>query len=222
MKTTLLLTLVFSALISNANAGGFIGRVDHYIETRTGNVVEISSNDIEKDGTASFFDYSIHAKRTVNINDYSKNTRMEIAGVKAGEKILARTLKQNSNSETVSRYCEVFYLFENKMAYVGCKATEADRINGYALPNRFDFIVNNVENVTAEVSELDGFKKGEVAELRINTKSAKALERLKILVIFANGEVLAQKAGLNVLDTSGILYKHGAVERIHLSDLNKI
>jgi hypothetical protein len=107
------------------------------------------------------------------------------------------------------------------MAYIGCKATEADQINGYATPNRFDFIVNNVENIIAEVEALDGYTNGQVAELRIDTKHAKAGRSVKILAIFVNGEALIQKFGFSVLDSSGVLHKT-EVERVFLSDLNKL
>lgn len=222
MKTTLLLTLITTTMFSVAEAKPFFGRIEKYIEVKTGKVIEIGSNDIEADGTASFYDYATSTKRTINISELSKSTREEIAGVKAGERILATTYAANSNTITTSRYCEVFYVFENKMAYVGCKASEVDIIPGYALPERFDFILSNVEQVTAEVDSLDGFSRGETAELRIDAKTAKAGKNMKILAIFTNGEALVQKAGFNVLDTSGVLNKLGAVERIQLSDLNKL
>lgn len=222
MKTSLLLTLMTVSLLSVAEAKPIFGRMERYLEVKTGKVIEIGSNSIEDDGTASFYDYATGTKRTINISELSKSTREEIAGVKAGERILVTTYAANSNTVTTGRYCEVFHVFENKMAYVGCKTSEVDIIPGYALPERFDFLINNVEQVTAQVDSLDGFSRGETAELRIDSKTAKAGRNMKILAIFTNGEVLVQKAGFNILDTSGVLHKLGAVERIQLSDLNKL
>lgn len=223
MNKALLLSVMTLAFTLEAQAKPLIGRIDKYIEIKNGNVIEIATNEIE-DGSATFYDYGIRKKRTIDMSEVSKATREEIAGVKAGEMILVETRLdnvRNVRNQTVSRYCEVFYLFENKQAYAGCKSSEADRIPGYQLPARFDFIINNVENVTAEVESLDGFTKGETAELSIETRTIKAGKNVRILAIFANGEALVQKDGFSRLDTSGILHKSG-VERINLVDLSKL
>jgi hypothetical protein len=208
--------------MSQVHAKALFGTVDKYLDVKNQSVIEIGSNEIEDDGrTASYYDYRDSKRKTIDMNDVSKSTREEIAGVKAGEAALVTTLVANSKTETVSRYCEVFYVFENKQAYVGCKSTKADYIPGYQFPERFDFIINNVENITAEVAALDSFSKGETAELRIDTENAKAGRNVKILAIFANGEALVQKIGFNQLDTAGIVYKR-SVDRVQLSDLNKL
>jgi hypothetical protein len=126
----------------------------------------------------------------------------------------------NSRSETIERICDVYYLFENKKAYLGCKSYEKDAIPGYSIPARFDFIVNNVENIVAEVSELDGFKKGDVAEILVDANSIKNGKTIRVLAVMANGEAIVQKMGFSVLDSSSIIYK-GGVERVKLSDLRK-
>lgn len=221
MKKALLLSVMTITFLSQAHAKPFFGTVDKYIEVANGNVIEIASNEIE-DGVAEFYDYGTRQRRTINMSEVSKSTREEIAGVQAGEAILVTTRLdnvRNVRNQTVNRYCQVFYVFENKQAYVGCKSSEADRIPGYQLPERFDYIVN-VEHVTAEVESLDGFKKGESVELNIETRNIKAQRKVRILAIFANGEALVQKDGFSRLDTSGILHKSG-IERVNLSDLSK-
>ncbi|MFA6235923.1 MAG: hypothetical protein WC635_01245 [Bacteriovorax sp.] len=221
MKTALLLSTLSLFLSSTAYSKGIIGTVDKYLVVKTGQVIEVGSTEID-DGIATYYDYSVSKRKKIEVSELSKSTRKEIAGVKAGESILARTYLGNSRTETIIRICEVFYLFENQQAYVGCKSTEADRVPGYQLPNRFDFIINNVENVTAEAASLEGFEKGENAELTIDTESIKAGRTVRILVIYTNGEALVQKAGFNILDSSGILNKLGAVEKIQLSSLSKL
>ncbi len=219
MKKTVLFTLMTISFMSQVHAKSLFGTVDKYLDVKNQSVVEIGSNEISDDGrTASYYDYRDSKRKTIDMNDVSKSTREEIAGVKAGEAILVTTLAANSKTETVSRYCEVFYVFENKEAYVGCKSTQADYIPGYQFPERFDFVINNVENVTAEVATLDGFSKGDTAELGINTENAKAGRSIRILAIFANGEALIQKTGFSQFDTSGLVYKRG-VDRVKLSDL---
>jgi hypothetical protein len=221
MKTALLMAFTVLSLQSVAHAKSLIGRVDKYIILNSNQIIEIASNEIE-DGKGKYYDYAEHKWKTIDMNDVSKGTTEEISGVKAGERILATTMVANSKTETVSRYCQVFYVFENKKAYVGCKSTEADIIPGYQTPNRFDFIVENVESVTAEVSSLNDFSTKEIAELNTDTKNFSSGTKVKILAIFANGEALIQKSGFNILDTSDVLNKLGAVDRINLSELNKI
>jgi len=212
MKTALLMAFTVLSLQSVAHAKSLIGRVDKYIILNSNQIIEIASNEIE-DGKGKYYDYAEHKWKTIDMNDVSKGTTEEISGVKAGERILATTMVANSKTETVSRYCQVFYVFENKKAYVGCKSTEADIIPGYQTPNRFDFIVENVESVTAEVSSLNDFSTKEIAELNTDTKNFSSGTKVKILAIFANGEALIQKSGFNILDTSDVLNKLGAVDR---------
>lgn len=220
MKKTLLLTLMTVSFMTTAQAGIF-GTVDKYIIQKTGQVIEVSSNDISKDGIVKFFDYKEHKKKTIELSELSKSTINEIAGVKAGEVILLTTGAANSSTETVSRVCQVFNVFESKQAHVGCKTYEEDNKNGAIATNRLDFIVNNVESVVAEVKSSEGLSKGEKAELRIDTRSAKAGRNVKVLAIFANGEVLVQKFGFNILDTNSIIHQ-SSVDRVTLSDLNKL
>ncbi len=223
MKKTLLLSLMTISFMSQVQAKAFFGRVEKYIIPATGQIIEIASNEIEDDGqTAEFYDYRDGKRKNIDMSTVSKSTREEIAGVKAGEAILVTTQAGNDKTKTVSRYCAVFYVFENKQAFVGCNTTvEADRIPGYALPTRMDFIVNNVENVIAQVEEHDGVKKGDIMELRINTANAKAGRNMRVLAVFANGEVLVEKAGLGFLDTNSIVYR-GGVDRVTTSDLSKL
>lgn len=222
MKTTLLMTLVTLSLTSQVHAKSFFGTVDKYIINKTNEVIEIGSNEIEDDGkTASYYNYRESKRKTIDMSEVSKSTREEIAGVKAGETILVTTGVARSKTETISRFCAVFNVFENGKAQVGCRTYKEDYVPGYAIPNRMDFIINHVSLVTAEVESLDGFNKGETAELRINTENAKAGRNVRILAIFANGEALVQKVGFGILDTSSIVYKSG-IDRIQLSDLNKL
>lgn len=222
MKKTLLLSLMTISFLSQAHAKSFFGRVEKYIIPATGQVIEIASNEIEDDGlTAEFFDYRDSKRKNIDMSTVSKSTREEIAGVKAGEAILVTTLVGNSKTETTSRYCAVFYVFENKQAMVGCATSSVDNIPGYVTPRRMDFIINNVENVIAQVEERDGVKKGDIMELRINTANAKAGRNVRVLAVFANGEVLVEKAGLGFLDTNSLPYR-GGVDRVTTADLSKL
>lgn len=221
MQKTLLLTLLSVCFTSGVEAKSWFGTIDKYIIVNSGAVIEIGSTDISDDGQmAEYYDYRDGKRRTIQMADVSKSTRGEIAGVKAGETVLVTTMNY-AKTATISRYCEVFTLFENKQAYVGCKTTEADSIPGYNTPMRLDYILSNVEQVTAEVEELNGVKKGKIMELRIQTKNAKAGRKVKVMAVFANGDVLVQKVGLNTLDTSSILFKV-FIDRVTTADLNQL
>lgn len=221
MKKPLLLALMTLSFVSSVQAKAFFGTMDYYIVEKTKEIIEIGSNDISEDGVATYFDYKKSKRLKIDISEVSKSTRKEIAGVAAGETILLTTGVANSDTESISRYCQVFNLFENSMAYVGCKTYEEDNKKGIIKATRLDFIISDVKLVVAEVASLDGIKKGEIAELRINTKSAKAGRNVKVLAIFANGEALVQKLGFGLIDTSGIVNKL-SVDRVLLSDLNKL
>jgi hypothetical protein len=219
MKATLAIALTVLTITTAVQAKGIIGTVDKYIIIKSGKIIEVASNKIDN-GVATYFDYTESRRKTIETAEISKSTRQRIAGVKIGDIILANTYARNSNSQTVTRFCEVFSVFENKEAYIGCQTLEADKIKGYTTPARLDFVVNNVETLTAQVQQLDGFKKGGNYELRVDTTIANAGVHVKILGIFVNGDVLVQKSILSVLDSDGIIAKTGDIARIKLSDLN--
>ncbi|NOT78512.1 MAG: hypothetical protein HOP07_05865 [Bacteriovoracaceae bacterium] len=222
MKTALFLTLATLTFSQYTEAKPFIGTVNKYIVVKTNKIIDIGTHDISDDEqSANPYDYSTGKKINLQMSEVSKSTREEIAGVKAGEMVLINTGVASKINETVTRYCEVYYLFENKQAYIGCKTYAIDAVNGYQTPQRLDYIINNVEQgVVAEIETAAGFTKGEVAELKIDTKNAKAGRNVKILAIFANDEVLVQKYGFNVLDTGPIVYK-SSVDKINIADLNR-
>jgi len=199
MKTTMLLTLMTISFMSVAQAG----RLEKYIEPKTGRVVEVSTSETPDAGL-------------------SKSTSQRVAGVKAGETILLTTYIQNS-TQTISRYCDVYTVFENKMAQVGCLGTEADRLEHQDAPKRLDFIVTDLSEATAEVQSLDGFEKGEKAQIAITTKNLKAGRKVRIIAIYTNGEALVEKTGYSFFNSQGVVPR-GAdfVDRIRLTDLNKI
>ena len=224
MKKSLVATLsiVLLASATQVSAKSLIGTIGKYIINENNRIIEIASNEIEDDGlTATYYDYEARKRLSINMSEVTKSTRQSINEVSAGEMILVTTGIARNNGVTVSRYCEVYYLFENKKAYVGCKTYEVDSINGYSRPNRLDFIVNNVENVVAEVSQVENLAKGDTATLRIDTKNAKAGRSVRVLALFNNGEALVQKLGFGVLDTSSIVYKSN-IDRVQIADLVKV
>ena len=220
MKALLALIIV-SMSFQNLEAREMVSKIRKYIHKDSNLIVELGGWDLSDDGkTNKYFDYKTGKKVTIEMDDFVIQTFDEIANVRAGEMVIAKTLVGNSRTETIDRICEVYYLFENKKAYIGCKAYEQDAIPGYSIPARFDFIVNNVEQVVAEINEFDGVKKGDTAELLVETRSIKNGKTVRVLAVMANGEALVQKMGFSILDTSSIIYK-GGVERVKISDLRK-
>jgi hypothetical protein len=220
MKAILAL-MILSISFQSLEAREWVSKVRKYIHKDSNQIIELGGWDLSEDGkTNKFYNYKTGKQETIQMEDYIIQTFDEIANVRAGEVVIAKTLVGNSRSETIERICDVYYLFENKKAYLGCKSYEKDAIPGYSIPARFDFIVNNVENIVAEVSELDGFKKGDVAEILVDANSIKNGKTIRVLAVMANGEAIVQKMGFSVLDSSSIIYK-GGVERVKLSDLRK-
>lgn len=216
------LSVVLLASATQVSAKSLVGTISKYIINDNNRIIEISSNEIEDDGlAATYYDYVARKRLTINMSEVSKSTRESINDVSSGEMILVTTGTARNNGETVNRYCQVFHLFENKKAYVGCKTYDIDNINGYARPNRLDFIINNVENVVAEISKAENLEKGDTATLRIDTKNAKAGRSVRVLALFNNGEALVQKLGFGVLDTSSIVYKSN-IDRVQISVLVKV
>lgn len=200
----------------------WVSKVNKYIHKDSNQIIELGGWDLSEDGkTNSYYNYTTSKRETILMADYIPATLEEIANVRAGEVVIAKTYVAHSKSEIIERVCEVYYLFENQKAFVGCKSYSKDNLPGYITPVRFDFIINNVEQVVAQVSELDGFSKGDNAELLIETPSIKIGKTVRILAVMANGEALVQKMGFSVLDTSSIVYKSG-IERVRLNDLRKI
>jgi len=218
---TLLLTLMTISMLSTAQAKGLIGIIETYIIEKNGMVINVASNEVSEDGRAPYFDYSANKKKTIELSELSKATNKEIDGVKAGEMILMTTKVSGSNTELISRYCEVSNVFENQMADVTCKTYEKDKLDLLNFGS-LNFIVKNVRSVIAEVASLNGIRRSEAVELRINTKNTKAGKKVRVLAIFANGEALVQKIGLsNLTDSSSIIHKKTA-DRVHISDLSKL
>lgn len=218
---SLVAVLLLAVTVQNVEARDWVSKLRKYIHKDTNQIVELGGWDLSEDGkTNKIFNNKTSKYETILMEDYVIQTFDEIAEVRAGEMIIAKTLVGNSKTETINRVCEVYYLFENKKAYVGCKSYEQDSIPGYNRPARFDFIINNVENVVAEVSEIDGFKKGDMAEILVDTNTIKNGKTVRVLAVMANGEALVQKMGFSILDTSSIIYK-GGVERVKLTDLRK-
>jgi ribosomal protein S17E len=217
---TLLLTLMTVSMLSTAQAKGLIGIIETYIIKKNGKVINVASNEISKDGRALYFDYSTNKKKLIEFTELSKATKKEIAGVKAGEMILLTTKVSGSNTELISRYCEVSNVFENHMADVSCKMYERDK-RGLFDSGSMRFIVKNVRSVIAEVASLNGIRRSEVVELRINTKNAKAGKNVRVLAIFANGEALVQKIKLSLNNTPSIIHKKTA-DRVRIADLSKL
>lgn len=210
----ILFTMIFSLTTLNAHAALF-EKIYHYIEINSGKVVELSAYDIDKEKqTGTYFDYAEGKKFTVNMSELSKETREEINGVRAGKMILIPFQKE-------VKACAVYYLFENGMAEIGCQTGAIVKNIGMDRPERRIYIAKNVEQngIIAEVDSLNGISKKAHATLKTKTGSLLEGEKVRVEVIFANGEALVQKMGLNLLDTSEVIMKFN-IERVNLSDLS--
>lgn len=206
MKTTLLLTLTTISLITSVQAKSIFGSLEKYLDVQTGKVVEIASNKTDN----------------YDMSQYSPTITTEIAGVKAGERILLTTYVNRSTTETVNRYCDVYYVFENKTAQVGCNTFNEDFKTNEDKKARLDFMVSNVEEAIAEVTELNGFRTNTKAKLNINAPRIKAGRTVKIVAIFENGEVLVQKTGYSFFHGDNVVERGDLVARVSINDLSEL
>jgi hypothetical protein len=202
------------SFVSTAQAKSFFGRMESYLDLRNGSIIEIASNEINDDGTAEYFDQKTRKHKIINLKDTSKATKAEIDGVKAGKRILVTSNLGITANAPVTRFCEVVYLFENKMALAKCKATENDNQSSV-----FSYTVQNVEDVVAEVDNIQAVEENDIIQLGSDTGVAKAGEKIRVLAVFASGEALIEKYGLSILDRAGVLYKLRAVEIVSISDI---
>lgn len=188
----------------------FIARIYKYINIKTGELIEASVNDIEDD-QVKYFDYSDSKRKKVPLIDLSKQTNDRIAGVKAGELVLVPFGKE-------TKPCEVYYVFANGMARIGCQTGKMLGNISIDRPAIGQFNLNHVANVIPEVATLDGRNKKDYAVMSINIGKLKAGANVRIEAIFANGEALVQKMNISFLDSSGVIRKHN-IERVKLEDL---
>jgi hypothetical protein len=209
MKNIFLLSILSLSLSNSIQAKSLIGTIENYINIHTGKIIEVASNQIEDDQvTSSYLDYESNKKISIDLRDYSKATRQEIAGVKAGEMVLAKINKEFEP-------CEVWHLFENKMGFISCKTNQIRKNIGVDRPVLQQYLVSNIESdiIISEVAEKDGFKKHDFAETMDGMK-------IRIESIFNNGTVLVQKMNLSFLDTSSVLMKYNIIQT-NLTNLKK-
>lgn len=211
---SLTIAMLLSLTVTNTYANAFFSKINHYINTNNGAIVELSEFDINQTNqTGTYFSYAEGKKLTVNLSDLSMSTRNEINGVKGGGMVLV----QFANGQ---KPCDVYYLFENAMAQIACNTGKMVKNIGVDRPQRATYILKNVEQagIIAEVKSLNGINKKDYATLTTKVGVLNAGTKVRVEVIFGNGEALVQKMGLNFLDTSDILAKYN-VEKVNLSDL---
>ncbi|MBY0413413.1 MAG: hypothetical protein K2Q18_04580 [Bdellovibrionales bacterium] len=228
MKTTLLIALLFSSIYSNAQAKLF-GIRERYVIKGSNQIIEVASNNI-KDGVATYHN-SQGKKSQIDVSAIAKETEEEIDGIQAGKSALARTGIRFS-TDTTTRYCTVFSVFENKQAHIGCKTIEADRDlhdrnPNTSLPNQLNYIVQDVSTMVGEVEFLGDIHREDKLRLEVATELFKKGEKVEVVTIFANGQALVKATGLkglrlNLLDNVDYVIHKYNIEMVNLSDLKKI
>lgn len=198
-------SLLFSGLMlaTFTSSATIISPIYKYI-LNSGKVVELQGENVAQD-SAYYFDYEAGKRVYVKLSEASVQTKQRINGVRAGEFVAART-------NTGDQVCLTYNVFENGMAYIGCRTGAYQENIG---PTRYSVggYTAHTSKILAEAKEVDGFSKGEVALL--NGK------KVKILAIFENGLVLTHPASLiSKLDTSSDLLKLN-VKIVKTLDLEK-
>lgn len=215
MKNTIMLAFMAFTLLTanNSYANAFYSKIHPYMQISTGEVLQLSEFDFDKNNTTITYYSYLHGKKlTISVDDISKSTTSEIAGVKAGELVLIQ-----GPAGLVT--CSVYNLFENTMARIGC---QTGKITGRLGPDRrvlssATLLTVDQAGVIAEVDSINNISKLDQGSLTADAGTLKAGTKVRIEAVFANGDAVVQKLGLNILDTESLLMKK-AVEKINLND----
>lgn len=211
MKKFIVAALMTSILAQTASAA-LIERNTYFFHNETGAVVDLYKiNEEEKTGV--YYDYTLGKRVKVNLEDLSQQVEYPINNVASGKFVLA-----NINGKI--KVCEVYYVFENGMTRFGCQNGKIRDNIGVDRPAVVPFN-DHASNLTAEVKSMNEFRRGDKASLKAFAGNLRVGTKVRIEAIFPNGEAVVQKAGANLLDTSGILMKFN-VEKVQLSDLKKL
>lgn len=208
MKT--LLTAFVMVLAFEAQAQ-LISHRYSYIHHESHMRLEISKVD-QDNQTAKYFDSDENKLKTVNLSEVSQETNEEIDGVKVKNMVLVKF------SDHTLRPCEVWYLYSNALAHVGCQTGKNKQHGGTNRPVLGTYTAS-IESMVKELPSLDGFEKKDRVRLQKNVGDLKQGDLVRIEHIFQNGSALVQKMGENLVDTSSLLMKFN-VQVVELKDLS--
>jgi hypothetical protein len=205
-----MLLTAFVLVMASDSRADFISKRFSYINQETLERIEISKiNQDTQVGT--YFDHEAGKYKTVNLSDVSKQVSESVSGVKENDMVL---VKFDNNK---LRPCEVWYLYQNGYAHVGC---QNGKILQQSFIERADLSMYGVlaESVVKGTKELDGFAQKDKVHLMKDVGDLKKGDLVRIEHIFANGYAMIQKMGTNLIDTSSLL-KKSKVQVVDLKDL---
>lgn len=203
---------VMTIILAQSASAALITKHRSYFHNTSGKIIDlVKVNEEEKTGV--YYDHQKQKRIKVNLEDLSQEVDYAINGVLAGNFVLA-DIRGNS------KLCQVYYVFENGVTRIGCQSGKITDNIGVDRPEVVGF-TDQVSNLMGEVKSLNEFKKGQKVILKNFAGNIRQGSKVRIEVIFPNGEAVIQRVGLNLMDTSGILMKFN-VERVQLSDLSKV
>lgn len=205
MKILAALILTLTALSAQA------GRHHYYIHNTTHERIDIMKIDPETQ-MGKYYDHASYKYKTVSMTELTRQTHGNIKGFKAGNMVLAN-LEGN-----VYQPCEMWYLFENSVAHIGCQSGKITKNIGVDRPQVLTYALH-LDHMINEVASLEGYAKKDKVRLMKDAGDLKKGDLVRIEHIFANGFVMIQKMGANLLDTSGLLMK-SRVQVVELKDLS--
>jgi hypothetical protein len=200
-----LLSAFILALTFEASAG------NSYIHHATFERLEIFRIDTDNQ-TGKYYDYQDEKYKTINLSDVSREASEPVDGVKDGDMVLVKF------SENLFRPCEVWYLYQNSLAHVGCQTGKLTEDMGVQRPKLGTYTAST-ESMIKSIKSLEGFEVKDKARLMKDVGDLKKGDLVRIEHIFKNGSAMIQKMGLNLIDTSGLLLKF-KVQVVELKDLS--
>ena len=206
------LMLVFALALSFSATAGFIERHYYYIHNSTFERLDLIKIDQETQ-VGKYYDHQDGKYKKVSMTELSRQTHQGIRGFKPGNMVLARF------SDNQYRACELWYIFENEVAHIGCQTGKISQNIGVNRPQVATYVAN-INHLINEVSTLDGLSKKDKVRLMVDIGDLRKGDLVRIEHIFGNGSAMIQKMGANLLDTSGLLMK-SRVQVVELKDLSQ-
>lgn len=197
-------------LISVESQAERISKRYSFIHHETHARIKLTKIDQENQ-TAQYYDQNDGKIRTISLSEVSQETFEPVDGVKTGNMVLVKFEKN------VLKPCEVWYLYTNGLAQVGCQTGKYSKPAPIARPELAEYTVTT-DAMVKEATSLEGFKKKDKVTLMADVGDLKKGDRVRIEHLFKNGTAMIQKMGLNLVDTSGLLLKY-KVQVVELKDL---
>lgn len=204
-----MLLTAFALIMAAESQAGMISKRFSYIHHGTNERIELTKVNQETQ-TGKYYDQKSGKYKTVNLSEISQEIA-SVSGVKERDMVIVKF------SDDSSRPCDVFSLYTNGQAHVGCQFYKINHRTMFESAP-LSIVTVAADSVVKEVQALEGFAKKDKVRLMKDSGDLKKGDLVRIEHIFANGSAMIQKMGTNLLDSSNLLMRE-FVQVVELKDL---